>query len=257
MDHSQDKQTNAMPPGELDHYLRELKCAFIAAHYSDLATQAAQKQWAHVDYLGRLIEGEAHLRRDRATQNRVRQARFPVIKTLDQFRWDWPTQINRLQVQHHFSLGFIKDKANLIYLGGVGVGKTHLATALGYTACLQGYAVLFASAIDVINTLAAAKRAGRLKPELKKYTKPALLILDELGYLPIDKSGADLLFQVISLRYEQGSIMLTSNRAFKEWPRMFNNDSTLTAAILDRLLHHAETVVIEGKSFRMRGQIEP
>ena len=257
MDHSQDKQTNAMPPGELDHYLRELKCAFIAAHYSDLATQAAQKQWAHVDYLGRLIEGEAHLRRDRATPNRVRQERFPVIKTLDQFRWDWPTQITRLQVQHHFSLGFIKDKANLIYLGGGGVGKTHLATALGYTACLQGYAVLFASAIDVINTLAAAKSAGRLKPELKRYTKPALLILDELGYLPIDKSGADLLFQVISLRYEQGSIMLTSNRAFKEWPRMFNNDSTLTAAILDRLLHHAETVVIEGKSFRMRGQIEP
>ena len=117
--------------------------------------------------------------------------------------------------------------------------------------------MLFASALDVINTLAAAKNAGRLKQELKKYTKPALLILDELGYLPIDKSGADLLFQVISLRYEQSSIMLTSNRAFKEWPKMFNNDSTLTAAILDRLLHHAETVVIEGKSFRMRGQIEP
>jgi len=132
-----------------------------------------------------------------------------------------------------------------------------LATALGYTAGLQGYAVLFASAIEVINTLAAAKNAGRLKQELKKYTKPALLILDELGYLPIDKSGADLLFQVISLRYEQGSVMITSNRAFKEWPKMFNNDSTLTAAILDRLLHHADTVVIEGKSFRMRGQIEP
>ncbi len=135
-------------------------------------------------------------------------------------------------------------------------GKTHLATALGYTACLQGHSVLFASSIDVINTLAAAKSAGRLKQELKKYTKPALLILDELGYLPIDKSGADLLFQVISVRYEQGSIMLTSNRAFKEWPKMFNNDSTLTSAILDRLLHHAEIVVIEGKSFRMRGQIE-
>jgi DNA replication protein DnaC len=138
----------------------------------------------------------------------------------------------------------------------VGLGKTHLATALGYTACLQGHSVLFASAIDVINTLAAAKSAGRLKQELKKYTNPALLILDELGYLPIDKSGADLLFQVISVRYEQGSIMLTSNRAFKEWPKMFNNDSTLTSAILDRLLHHAEIVVIEGKSFRMRGQIE-
>lgn len=257
MAHHNDPPSRAGVPDAIDHQLRDLKLAFIAEHYGDLATQAAQKQWSHVDYLGRLIEGEAHLRRDRATHNRLRQARFPVIKTLDQFRWDWPTQINRLQVQHHFGLGFLKDKANLIYLGGVGLGKTHLATALGYTACLQGYAVLFASTIDVINTLAAAKNAGHLKQELKKYTKPALLILDELGYLPIDKAGADLLFQVISLRYEQGSIMITSNRAFKEWPKMFNNDSTLTAAILDRLLHHAETVVIEGKSFRMRGQIEP
>jgi DNA replication protein DnaC len=127
---------------------------------------------------------------------------------------------------------------------------------LGYTACLQGYAVLFASAIDVINTLAAAKNAGRLKAELKKYTKPALLILDELGYLPIDKLGADLLFQVISLRYEHGAIVITSNRAFKDWPKIFNNDSTLTAAILDRLLHHAETIIIEGKSFRMKDQID-
>jgi DNA replication protein DnaC len=150
----------------------------------------------------------------------------------------------------------MKDQSNLIYLGGVGLGKTHLATALGYTACLQGYSVLFASAIDVINTLVAAKNAGRLKLELRKYIKPALLILDELGYLPIDKAGADLLFQVISLRYEQGAILITSNRAFKEWPKIFNNDSTLTAAILDRLLHHADTVIIEGKSFRMKGQIE-
>ncbi len=116
--------------------------------------------------------------------------------------------------------------------------------------------MLFASAIDVINTLAGAKNAGHLKAALKKYTKPALLILDELGYLPIDKAGADLLFQVISLRYKQGAIIITSNRAFKEWPRIFNNDSTLTAAILDRLLHHAETVIIEGKSFRMKDQLE-
>jgi DNA replication protein DnaC len=116
--------------------------------------------------------------------------------------------------------------------------------------------VLFASAIDVINTLAAAKSAGRLKVELKKSTKPALLILDELGYLPIDKVGADLLFQVISLRYEQGAMILTSNRAFKEWPTIFNHDSTLTSAVLDRLLHHADTIIIEGKSFRMKDQLE-
>jgi DNA replication protein DnaC len=242
--------------GDVEHHLRYLKLLFMAQHYAELATQAAQHMWPHVDYLARLLEGEAHLRRDRATQSRIRLARFPVIKTLEQFRWDWPTRINRLQVQHHFHLKFIQDKANLIFLGGVGLGKTHLATALGYAACLQGYSVLFVSAIEVINTLAAARSAGRLKSELKKYTKPALLILDELGYLPIDKAGADLLFQVISLRYEQGAIVITSNRAFKEWPKIFNNDSTLTSAILDRLLHHAETVIIEGKSFRMKDQLE-
>ena len=244
------------PSGDVEPHLTYLKLAFIAQHYLPLATQAAQHSWSHVDYLAKLLEGEVEVRRDRATKSRIRLARFPVIKTLEQFRWDWPTQINRLQVQNHFHLELIKATANLILLGGVGLGKTHLATALGYAACLQGYSVLFASAVDVINTLAAAKNAGRLKTELKKYTKPALLILDELGYLPIDKAGADLLFQVISLRYEQGAIVITSNRAFKEWPKMFNNDSTLTAAILDRLLHHAETVIIEGKSFRMKDQIE-
>lgn len=256
MSTSPDQPQLQMPLSQLDQHLSYLKLPFMAQHYDELAKQAATKQWSHLDYLVTLTQGEADLRRDRATQNRIRQARFPVMKTLDQFRWDWPTVINRMQVQNHFSLGFIKDKANLIYLGGVGLGKTHLATALGYTACLQGYAVLFTSAIDVINTLSASKTSGRLKQELKKYTKPSLLILDELGYLPIDKAGADLLFQVISLRYEQGSIMITSNRAYKEWPKIFNNDSTLTSAILDRLLHHAETVVIEGKSFRMKGKIE-
>jgi DNA replication protein DnaC len=127
---------------------------------------------------------------------------------------------------------------------------------LGYEACLKGHSVLFTSAMDIINTLSAAKHTGRLKQEIKKYAKPTLLLVDELGYLPIDKSGADLLFQVVSLRYEQGSTLITSNRAFKEWPKIFNNDSTLTAALLDRLLHHAETVVIEGKSYRMKGKLD-
>jgi len=244
------------PASDVEHHLHYLKLAFMAQHYAELATQAAHNMWPHVDYLARLVEGEADMRRDRATKSRIRLARFPVIKTVEQFRWDWPTRINRLQVQNHFRLAFLQEKANLILLGGVGLGKTHLATALGYTACLQGYSVLFASAIDVINTLTAAKNTGRLKAELKKYTKPALLILDELGYLPIDKTGADLLFQVISLRYEQGAVVITSNRAFKDWPKIFNNDSTLTAAILDRLLHHAETIIIEGKSFRMKDQLE-
>jgi len=191
---------------DMDHHLTYHKLPFIAAQYAELAKQAAQKEWSHVDYLARLMEGEADLRRDRATKSRIRLARFPVITTLDQFRGDWPTRLNRLPVQHHCHLEFIKANANLIFLGGVGLGKTHLATALGDAACLQGYSVLFASALDVINTLAGAKNAGHLKAALKKYTKPALLSLDELGYLPIDKAGADLLFQVISLRSAQGAI---------------------------------------------------
>jgi DNA replication protein DnaC len=248
--------SRAVTSHEVEQYLRALKLAFIAEHYGELAQQAAHKQWSHLDYLGQLVEGEALLRQDRATKNRIRLARFPVLKTLDQFRWDWPTQINRALIQHHFTLSFLKDHMNVIYLGGVGLGKTHLAIALGYEACLKGHSVLFVSAIDVINTLVAAKSAGRLKQEIKKYAKPTLLILDEIGYLPIDKSGADLLFQVISVRYEHGSTLVTSNRAFKDWPKIFNNDSTLTAALLDRLLHHADTVVIEGKSYRMKGQLE-
>ena len=243
-------------PCAIEPQLAYLKLSFIAEQYAELAQQAAHKAWSHVDYLATRVEGEAEVRRDRATKSRIRLARFPVIKTLEQFRWDWPPRINRLQVQNHFRLTFLHEQANLIFLGGVGLGKTPLATALGYAACLQGYSVLFASAIEVINTLAVAKSAGRLKAELKKYTKPALLILDELGYLPIDKTGADLLFQVISLRYEQGALIITSNRAFQEWPTIFNHDSTLTSAVLDRLLHHADTIIIEGKSFRMKDQLE-
>jgi DNA replication protein DnaC len=240
----------------LDQHLRYLKLSFMQDHYQDLAAQAAKKHCSHVDYLEKLADGEAAMRRDRSIERRIRLARFAVIKTLDQFNWSWPKKINRLQVQNLFRLNFIKDKANVIFLGGVGLGKTHLASALGYAACLKGNSVLFATAIDVINTLTAAKAAGRMKQELKKCIRPALLILDELGFLPIDKAGADLLFQVISLRYEQGALLITSNRAFKDWPEIFNNDSTLTSAILDRLLHHAETVVIEGKSYRMRDQIK-
>jgi DNA replication protein DnaC len=116
--------------------------------------------------------------------------------------------------------------------------------------------VLFTTAVDIINTLSAAQAAYRLKTELKRFLAPRLLCVDELGYLPIDKTGADLLFQIISQRYEKGSLVLTTNQPFKHWPKIFNNDSTLTSAVLDRLLHHAETVVIEGKSYRMKDQIE-
>lgn len=127
-----------------------------------------------------------------------------------------------------------------------------MATALGYAACLEGHSVLFADAIGVINDLSAAQKTGTLKRELKKYLSPRLLVLDELGYLPIDQREADLLFQVISQRYERGSIILTTNKPFKDWASIFNNDSTIASAVLDRLLHYADSVIIHGTSYRMK-----
>jgi len=252
-----DSTPSKPPPSDtLPEQLDYLKLLFVRKHYEPLAGEAAQAHWGHVDYLASLIQGEALQRRQRSIQRRIRLARFPVIKTLDSFQWNWPRKINRLQVQELFRLRFIENKANVIFLGGVGLGKTHLATALGYAACQKGHSVLFATAVDVINTLAAAQRAGRLNQALGRYLKPAVLLLDELGYLPIDKTGADLLFQIISHRYERGAIVITSNRVFRKWPEIFNNDATLTSALLDRLLHHAETVLIEGKSYRMKDQIE-
>jgi DNA replication protein DnaC len=241
---------------ELNGYLKDLLLTWPREHYEALAEQAAADNWTHVDYLTRLLEGEHLRRRDNRIQRRIQTARFPVAKSLDGFNWGWPKKINRPQIQNLFRLQFMEQNANVIFLGGVGLGKTHLASAIGYAACMEGHSVLFTTAVDMINTLAAAQAAQRLKQELKKYLAPRLLVLDELGYLPIDKLGADLLFQVISARYERGAIVLTTNKAFKYWPAIFNNDSTLAAAVLDRLLHHADTVVIEGPSYRMKEQVE-
>jgi DNA replication protein DnaC len=253
---SPSKDTTATPD-ELHRQLAYLNLPFMRENIEELARRAAEGQWSHVDFLTRLVEGEAALHQDRARQRRVQQARFPVLKTLEQFDFTWPAKINRPQVQNLFRLKFIEDKAHAIFVGGVGLGKTHLAIALGHAACLAGFRVRFATAVDIVNGLSAAEKAGRFVQELKKYTCPDLLVMDELGYLPIDKHGADLLFQIISQRYERGSIVLTTNKVFKQWPSIFNNDSTLTSAILDRLLHHAETVVIEGRSHRMKDRIEP
>jgi DNA replication protein DnaC len=237
---------------DLPTQLSYLKLPYIRENYETMGKTAAHKQWDHIQYLSELIQQESNLRRDKAVQRRVKMARFPVLKTMDQFNWSWPQKINQAQIKNLFRLKFIEEKSNVVFIGSVGVGKTHIASALGYQACLKNNTVLFTSAIDAINNLVAAQRAGLLKQELKKYLNPAVLVMDELGYLPIDKNGADLLFQIISERYERGSIIITTNRVFKDWPQIFNNDNTLTSALLDRLLHHTEAVVIEGKSYRMR-----
>lgn len=242
---------------KLPEHLKELQLLWSLQHHEELARQAAQNGWPHADYLARLLEGECHRRRENRIQRRLQAARFPVPKTLDAFDWSWPKKIARTHVMDLMRLAFVETKTNVILLGGVGLGKSHIATALGRQACLEGHSVLWTTAIEMINTLTAAHAAQRLRQELKKYLAPALLILDELGYLPIDKQGADLLFQVVSARYERGSILLTTNRPFKQWPAIFNNDNTLTAAVLDRLLHHAQTLVIEGQSYRMKDQVNP
>ena len=244
-------------PSLLAQHLDELKLPYLLRHHADLARESAARNWDHVEYLRRLIEGQYTERRQRTIERRVKAARFPVLKTFDQFQWDWPKKINRLQVQNLFRLGFVAEKANVVLLGTVGVGKTHLATALGYAACQEGHSVLFVDAISVINDLAAAQKRGLLKRQLRRYLGPDVLILDEIGYLPIDQHGADLLFQVISQRYEHGSLIVTTNKPFKQWASIFSNDGTIASAVLDRLLHHAETVVIEGSSYRMKDRDNP
>jgi DNA replication protein DnaC len=236
--------------------LHYLKLSYFREFHQSLAQEAATKNWTPLDFLSRLVEGETLRRKDHATQRRIKAARFPIVKTLEQFNWTWPKKINRVQVQNLFRLSFLQDKGNVIFMGGVGLGKTHLATALAYEACLFGHSVLFTTAMDIVNTLAAAQSTHRLKSELKKYFSPDLLQVDELGYLPIDKTGADLLFQVLSQRYETGSTIVTTNQAYKNWVKFFNNDAALTSALLDRLLHHAETITIEGRSYRMKDRIE-
>lgn len=240
----------------LAQQLNRLQLRYFVEHYPALGEQAARESWTHPRFLEQLVAGEVARRDEALVARRLKAARLPGIKTIDSFDWSWPKKINRAQIQQLFRLDFLPQHGNVVLLGSVGVGKTHLAIALAHTACLQGQTTLFASAVDIVNTLAAAQAIGGIKRELARLLKPALLVVDELGYLPIDKFGADALFQVISQRYERGSTVITTNRAFKQWPEVFNNDSTLTSALLDRLLHHAESVVIEGRSYRMRDQLE-
>ena len=251
---SKDDQTAEDTPesDSLNKLLLRLQLPFIRANYHELAQTAVEQGWGPLDYLQHLVEGEVSRREDKSLTQRIRRARFPLTKTLDQFQWNWPKKINRPQIQNLFRLNFIEQKSNAIFLGGVGLGKTHLCIALGQAACVRGYSVLFTTAIDIIHTLSAAAATGSLKRAMQRYVKPRLLIVDELGYLPIDKLGADLVFQIISERYERGSILMSTNRAYKHWPEIFNNDNTLTAALLDRVLHHAETCIVEGKSFRAK-----
>lgn len=237
-------------PEELADILRRLNLTTAAQHYEALGAEAARDGLSHVEYLRRLADAETAARYERSVQRRTRAARLPVLKTLEQFDWSWPKKINRAQIQDLFRLRFIGQNTNVVFIGGVGLGKSHFALALAHSACLHNIPTLFASAVEIVNVLSAAQAANALAKTLKTYARPQLLVIDELGYLPMDKRGSDLLFQVISARYERSATIITANTAYKHWAPIFNNDATLTSAILDRILHHCETVTIEGKSYR-------
>jgi len=243
-------------PEDLTEVLRGLSLTTIAQHYEDLGREAAREGLSHVEYLRRLAEAEAAARYERSVQRRTKAARLPVLKTLEQFDWSWPKKINRAQVQDLFRLRFVEQNTNIVFIAGVGLGKTHLAVAIAHSACLHNVSTLFAPAVEIVNTLSAAQATNTLSKALKVYVAPRILVIDELGYIPMDKRGADLIFQVISARYERGATLITTNTVYKQWARIFNNDATLTTAILDRLVHHCETVTIEGKSYRMKDKTE-
>lgn len=232
-----------------------LRLKWIAQNLEDELSAAARKKRTPEQLLDRLLTGENEAKKQRAADNRLKKARIPVIKTLEQFNLTWPKKINKDLVRHLFTLRFLNDATNIVFIGSVGVGKTHLAAAIAYQACQQGNNVLFTTAISMIQSLETAQINGTLKRELRRYITPTLLVIDELGYLPIDRQGADLLFQVISARYEQASTIITTNRAYKDWAPCFNDDPTVTAAVLDRICHHCETLLIEGTSYRMKNII--
>jgi len=244
------------PRERLLEHLRALKLTYFEENLDAATRKAAEKQQTHEDYLHELAGGEVDRRSDNKIQRRIKAARFPVLKTLEGFDFSWPRKINPQAVKDLFGLRFVGEKANVILMGGVGMGKTHLGCALAHRACLADHTVLYTTAVDIINQLTAAMAAHNLKKELARYLKPQILVMDELGYLPIDKVGADLLFQVIGGRYEKASTVFTTNRPYKKWSEIFNNDTTLTSAILDRVLHHSHTIIIQGKSYRMKDKID-
>ena len=237
---------------QLENNLSYLNLSYTKDNLKEIAVSAARKKLSHLDFLKAVIADEVSAKQQRAAERRIKQARFPYVKTLDSFDWNFPDKINRDLVQHLFSLDFLDSHANVAFLGGPGRGKTHLGLALAYHACTSGHSVRFDTAINIINKLDAAQKNGNFNQVMRTFVNPAILVMDEIGYLPIDQRGSDLLFQVISSRYERGSIIFSSNRVFNEWGTIFNNDKTIASAILDRVLHRCEVVLIEGDSYRMK-----
>ncbi len=240
---------------DLKNSLTALKLAWMRDNLDHEVAEAARKNRPHHELIARLVQGELAARQCRAIERLLSQAKLAGRPTLNAFDFHWPTRINVDQVRYLFSLNFMKDHTNVVFIGPVGIGKSHLASALIVQACEQRESALFTSAAAMINTLVEAQENGVFGSVLKRYLRVKLLAIDELGYLAVDKLGAELLFQVLAGRYEKASTIITTNRVYSDWDKTFANDNAMTSAVLDRVIHHCETVVIEGTSYRMKGRL--
>lgn len=240
---------------QLEDLLRALKLTTVLALYRELSERAAAHNLQYEEYLVLLFEEELKKRQEASIRAKVAKAKFPFVKTIEEFDFSFQPGLKEREVIKLASLDFIEKKENIVFLGPPGVGKTHLSIGLAVKACMARYRVLFTSAQKLIEELAIAEKDASIMEKLLAYSRLHLLVIDELGYMPISREQANLLFRLTSIRYERGSTILTSNYAFEEWGRIFD-DQVVAAAIIDRLIHHAHIFPINGSSWRIKDKLK-